>query len=70
MKISNSTYDILKWVALIVLPALAVMISALGEVWGIANAEAISTTINIVSVFVGTSLGFSTYEYNKGDKNE
>lgn len=64
--LNGKIYDVLKWIALIALPALSVLIGALGQIWGWADAEKITLTISAVAVFIGALIGISTYKYNKG----
>lgn len=64
-KLKDSVYDVLKWVALICLPALGVAYSALAGVWGWPYADEIARTVNAVCVLLGALLGISTAEYNK-----
>lgn len=66
MQIPNSVYNILKWVGLIALPALAWFISTIAPVWGIQNAEAIVVTINATGTLIGVLIGVSSIEYYKG----
>lgn len=63
MKMSNKTYDILKNIALYVLPALATLILTLGGIWGIPYAEAIAATITAIDTFLGAILGISSNKY-------
>lgn len=65
MKLSNKLYDILKWVALIVFPALAVFYTALANIWGLPYSEAIPDTIMAIDLLLGTLLGVSAANYNK-----
>ena len=66
--LSNKLYDVLKWTAIIALPALAVFVTTVFPVWNIPYAEPISTTIMAVDVLLGALLGVSTAKYNsKGD---
>lgn len=65
--LSNKTYDILKWVAVIFLPALATLYYALGQVWNLPNAEQVVGTIVSVDVFLGALIGVSTAQYNASD---
>ena len=60
----NKLYDVLKWVAIIALPALAVFVTTVFPVWNIPLAEPISTTIMAVDVLLGALLGVSTAKYN------
>ena len=68
MKMSNKTYDILKDIALYVLPALATLILALGNIWGIPYAEAIAATITAIDTFLGAVLKISSINYDKEQK--
>ena len=65
MKLSNGLYDILKWVALILIPAVAVLYGALAKVWGWPYAEQIVYTLTAIDTFLGAILGISTAQYNK-----
>ena len=62
---SNKLYDILKFIAQIVLPAMATLYFALGNIWGLPYIEQIVGTIAAVDTFLGTILGISTAMYNK-----
>ena len=68
---SNKVYDVLKDIALYVLPALATLVIALGNIWGIPYSEAIAATITAVDTFLGAILKISSISYNKkdGDNN-
>ena len=65
MKMSNKVYDILKFVAQILLPALATLYFALAKIWGFPYATEIVGTISAVDAFLGALLGISTMQYNK-----
>ena len=65
MKMSNKAYDVLKFIAQILLPALATLYFGLAQLWNLPYAEAVIGTISIVDAFLGTILGISTYNYNK-----
>lgn len=66
MKLSNSTYDVLKYIAQIVLPAIATFYFALSKIWGLPYGEEIVGTISAIDVLLGALLGISTMQYNKG----
>lgn len=68
MKLSNNTYDILKYVALIGLPVIATLIGTLGEIWGITDVNEIVGTINALAIALGGLLQLSSikYEQDKG----
>lgn len=65
MKIPNSVYDILKWVCIIVLPAIATLWFTLGKIWGFPYLAEIEATIIAIDTFLGALLGVSTIQYNK-----
>jgi len=65
MKLNNKIYDVGKWIVLILLPALAVLINGLGELYGWMSTPTIVTTINLVTVFLGSILQVSSNKYNK-----
>lgn len=64
MKMSNKVYDILKWIALILLPALSTLYFALAGIWGLPYAEQIVGTIVALDTFLGAILHISTSKYN------
>lgn len=61
---TNKTYDILKWVAQIVLPALGTLYFALAGLWGFPYGEQIVGTIMAVDAFLGTVLKISSNGYS------
>lgn len=61
----NKTYDILKEVALTVLPAIATFLVTLGNIWGIPFATEISATVMAVDALLGAVLHISNTNYNK-----
>lgn len=65
MKIKNEVYDVLKWIAMLVLPALATLIVAIFKIWNIPYGTEIAGTIMAIDTFLGAILGISTYNYNK-----
>lgn len=62
---NNKTYDILKYIAQIVLPALGALYFALSQIWGLPFGEEIVGTITALDCFLGAILGISTAVYNK-----
>lgn len=56
----SRVYDVLKWLALIVLPAIGVLVQTLGPVWGWTWAGPAATTINAVALTIGVVIGAST----------
>ena len=63
MKLSNQAYDILKFIAQILLPAIGTLYFALASIWGFPYGEQIVGTITAVDAFLGTCLGISTKNY-------
>ena len=62
---SNRTYDILKWIALIFLPAIGTLYFALAGIWSLPYAEEVVGTITAIDTFLGCLLGVSSATYNK-----
>lgn len=67
---SNDTYDFLKYIALIVLPAIATLYGTVAGIWGLPYAEEIPLTIMAVDTFLGVCLKVSTDNYEEGDHGE
>lgn len=70
---SNKTYDILKWIAFIGMPAFITFYGAVAIAWGFPYTEQILTTLGAVETLLGSCLTYSTSQYNKataaGDVN-
>lgn len=69
MKIPDKIYDVLKWVVIIVFPAVGTLYAALSTVWGWPYSEEIVTSITAVDTFLGAVLCISTATYNKEVKD-
>lgn len=65
MKLKDSVYDVLKWIVMIVIPALTTAYVGLAAVWGWPLAEPIAKTSAIICTLLGAILGISTAQYNK-----
>lgn len=61
----NKTYDILKWVAMIVLPAAATFVGVVGKALNWEFTEITVVVITATGTFLGTVLGVSAAKYNK-----
>lgn len=70
MKMTDKMYDVLKWVAQILLPAVATLYFAIAQIWGLPYGEQIVGTITAIDAFLGALLGISTYQYNKDRNND
>lgn len=61
---TNKTYDILKFVAQIVLPACATLYTTLSGIWGLPYGKEVGATIMAIDTFLGAVLMVSTTAYN------
>lgn len=66
---SNKIYDVLKFIAQIVLPAMATLYVSIASLWGLPYPEEISGTIMAIDTFLGAVLMISSNQYYK-DKEE
>lgn len=62
---NDKLYKVLKYIAMIFLPALGTLYFALAGIWGCPHAEQVVGTITAVDTFLGVALGISTMQYNK-----
>lgn len=62
---SNKVYDVLKWIAMVCLPAIATLYSALAGIWGFPYGKEIVGTIAAIDTCLGVLLGISSVQYNK-----
>ena len=69
MKLTNKTYDVLKWIAQYLLPAAGTLYFALSGIWGLPYGEQIVGTITAIDTFLGVILGISTMQYNNSTSN-
>lgn len=65
MKLNDKVYDILKWIAQYLLPALGTLYFALSTIWGLPYGEQVVGTITAIDAFLGAVLGISSLTYNK-----
>lgn len=63
--LSNKSYEIMKWITMIALPAISVFIGAVGVELGISDPDTLVTILNAVTVLMGSLIGVSTISYNK-----
>ena len=61
---SNELYDILKWIAMVLLPALGTLYFALAGIWNLPMGEEIVGTITALDTFLGVLLGISAAKYH------
>lgn len=65
MKMSNKVYDVLKWIALIAMPAIIALYTTLSGIWGWPYGEQIVGTMAAVEIFMGAILQISNAKYKK-----
>lgn len=66
-KFNDEVYDILKWIAQYLLPALGTLYFALSTIWGFPYGEQVVGTITAIDAFLGAILGLSTAAYRKSE---
>lgn len=70
MKLTNKTYDRLKWIAQYLLPALGTLYFTVSGIWGLPYGEQVVGTITAVDTFLGVVLGVSAAGYQKQNEVE
>lgn len=65
MKLSNKTYDIIKWLALVLIPATATLWLTLGKVWAFPYLTEVGATIPAIGLFLAAIIGISNDNYKK-----
>lgn len=65
MIFTNKTYDILKWIAMILLPALGTFYFGLASIWGFPYGEQVVGTITVIDTFLGAILKISSNNYKQ-----
>lgn len=63
MKMSNKVYDILKFLAQIVLPAIATFYVTIASIWNLPLGDEISRTVMAVDTLLGAILMISNANY-------
>lgn len=69
MKLPDKIYTVLKWITLIVIPALSTAYTGLAAIWGWPYAGEIAKTATVICTLLGALLGISTATYYKEDSN-
>ena len=65
---SNKTYDILKNIALIVLPAFATFVLTVAQIWNLPYGKEIAATITAIDVFLGAVIKIASMNYAKNNE--
>lgn len=66
MKLSGKVYEILKWLVMVVVPALTTFYVVLDKTFGWGYAETVTTISSAACACVGAIIGISTAQYRKG----
>lgn len=66
---SNKTYDRLKLVAQIILPAIGTFF-VIASIWGLPHADQVVGTVTALDTLLGTMLSISSMKYNKENNND
>lgn len=70
MKLSNKTYDVLKWIALVALNAVGVCYKTLSLIWALPCGEEVMATCAALALCIGALIGVSTAQYQAGKAAE
>lgn len=65
--LGDKTYDRLKWLVVIILPAAGTLYFALATIWGLPSAEQVLGTVLAIQAFLGAALGISSVQYKNSD---
>lgn len=68
MLLNDKVYNILKRIALCVLPAIGTFYFTISRIWGLPYCEEIVGTITAIDTLIGALIGISTSQYNKLNK--
>lgn len=67
---NSKVYDVLKWIATVVLPAITMLWLAIAKIWGIPYEVEIGATLAAITTFMGALLGISSIQYKKISNNK
>ena len=70
MIFKNSVYDVLKYVSLVVLPAIATLYLTLSNIWGLPYGTEIAASITAIDTLLGALIGVSSERYKKENGSE
>ncbi len=73
MKMNNTTYDRIKWIVMILLPALTALVDGLGRACGWDGTGLAVTTLTLFTTFLGAITVNSSSKYradNMADKDD
>ena len=67
---NNKVYDVLKEIALIVLPAFATLYLTLAGIWNLPYPQQVSGTLIAMDTFLGTILHISNKQYKESQEED
>lgn len=70
MKLNEKVYDILKWITMILIPALTTAYVGFSGIWGWPYATEIAETSVVICTLLGAILGISSAQYYKDGEEE
>ena len=70
MRMCDKTYNVLKWMAQLLLPAMGTLYFALASIWRLPYGEQVVGTITAVDTFLGVILGITTAQYKQKQKTD
>ena len=70
MKLNSQTYDIIKWIVQVVMPALIVAIGTIGSAVAWEHTELTMTILGAITTFLGASLGLSSAQFYKDESDK
>ena len=69
MKLPDKVYEVLKWIAIVCVPAVATAIKVIFPVWNIPYADQIVTTLLALATLLGALIGISSVAYHKNSND-
>lgn len=67
MIIKGKLYDVIRWVAQIVLPGVGTFYFTVAQIWGLPAAEQVVGTLVAVATLLGVIVGLSKVSYDRSD---
>lgn len=70
MKLSDQTYDTLKFISIYVIPSIETFWLTISAAWDLPYAQQIGITIGAVGMLIAGCIGLSVYEYERAKAEE
>lgn len=65
--LNNKVYDVLKWITLVLLPALITLVGVILNCFNVGCTDIVLTIMTAITTFLGAILGISNINYKKED---